>query len=83
MIQTRRDQNQGKGRKEQASTNESKVGEWADVKRGQGKVARSKGQAPGKTRTRGVESTRELNKTRPNQGQGKKEAASKAPMKTR
>ena len=74
MIQTRRDQNQGKGRKEQASTNESKVGECADVQRGQGKVARRKEQAPGKTRTGGVKSTREPNKTRPSLGQGKKEA---------
>ena len=74
MIQTRRDQNQGKGRKEQASTNESKLGERAGVQRGQGKMARRKEQAQGKTRTGGVKSTRELNETRSHQGQGKKEA---------
>jgi hypothetical protein len=50
------------------------VGECADVQRGQGKVARKKEQAPGKTRTGGVKGTCEPNKTRPNQGQGKKEA---------
>jgi hypothetical protein len=75
VIQTRRDQNQGKARKEQASTNEDKLGECAaGVQRGQGKMARREEQAPGKTRTRGVKSTRELNETRSNQGQGKKEA---------
>jgi hypothetical protein len=74
VIQTRRDQNQGKGRKEQASTNENKLGECAGVPRGQGKMARRKEQDLGKTRAGGGKSTRELNETRSNQGQGKKEA---------